>query len=48
MQAGDAHIVNPLNPVAHDVGRDRGLLGDRQIAGPRAEDGDGPRPTRLR
>ena len=42
-RAGETHVVNPFDVVTHDLGRDRRLLGDRQITGAGANDPDGPR-----
>ena len=43
VQPGHAHIVNPLDAVAHDFRRHRRLLRHRQIAGAGADDADGSR-----
>ena len=44
MQPGHAHVINPFHPIAHDFGGDNRFLGDGQVAGPGADDGDGSRP----
>ena len=46
MQAGDAHVVNAGNGIAHDFRGDGGFLRNRQVAGPGADHGDGPHPLR--
>ena len=50
MQPGDADVVDPDHRRPEELGDQRGLLGDRQIAGPGAHHGDrrGGRPRRGR
>ena len=40
MQARHADVVQPIDLVAHDLGRDGGLLGDRQVGGAGGGDDD--------
>ncbi len=40
VEAGDADVVQPVDRVAHDLGGDRGLLGDRQVGGAGGGDED--------
>ena len=41
MNAGDADVVQPLDAVAHQVGGDGRLLGDRQVGRAGGGDDDG-------
>ena len=43
VESGDADVVDPRDPVAHDFGGDGRLFGHGQVAGARADDGDGAR-----
>ena len=43
VQTGHAHVVNPLDGVAHEVGSDRRLFGHRKIGGSGRHDGNGSR-----
>ena len=40
MNSGDARIPDANDPIAHRLGRQRGLLGHRDIACSRGDDGD--------
>ena len=42
MEAGHAHVEDPVDVVTHDRGTDRGFLGDRQIRRSGGDDGNGP------
>ena len=44
VHAGHAHVGDSLHAIAHDLGGDGGLLGDRQVAGAGADHGDGAGP----
>ena len=41
MQAGDAHVVHPLDVIAHDFGRSRGFFRHREVRRSRGRDDDG-------
>ena len=45
VEPGDAHVEEPVDAAAHDLGGDRGLLGHRDIRGARAGDETSPRPA---
>ena len=40
MNAGDSHVVQVLNLVAHDLRRDHCFFGDRNVAGAGGDDDD--------
>ena len=40
VESGDADVVQPLDVVAHQLGRARRLLGDRQVGGAGGGDDD--------
>ena len=40
VEAGDADVVEPIDVVAHQLGRDGGFLGDRQVGRAGRDDQD--------